>query len=238
MTQIKVLLLLLLMSPILQAHPDMLINNFSFHQYDAQGKLVQTLQSNHVLHQPNENQYHLKKPHVQIFRPDNKTPITIAAQDAEALQDGSEIHLQHHVNIQQDGQLTTENLTLYPKKQCAETQQKIHIQQPSGDHMTATGMIALLNEQRVRFLKHVDALLTPKGASPLQASAQKMDYDGKQNRLTLTGHAKVAQNGNVFQAPRIHYNIKKQRVETQLIKHQQTEIVLEDFTLPLHSPST
>jgi LPS export ABC transporter protein LptC len=238
MTQIKVMILLLFISPTTQAHPDTMIKNFSFHQYDQQGKLVQTLQSKDVLHQTNEQQYHLKQPYVKIFRPGNKTPITIKAHDAQALQDGSQVHLQHHVNIQQDGQLTTENIMLYPQKKLAETKQKIHIQRPSGDDITATGMVALLSENQVHFLKDVNALLTPEGKAPIHASARQMHYEGKKNLLTLAGHAKVAQNGNVFKAPRIHYNLKKQSIETQLDKNKQTEIVLEDFTLPLHSPST
>lgn len=212
------------------------IKNLTFQQFDDQGKLLQSLTATNIQHDTQQKNLKLTQPSIVITQ-NNATksnkPITIHAQQATALVDGSQATLEKKVIIQQDGKLTTEKITLYPKQKYATTNQPIHIQHPQGI-VDATGLLARWEDQNIQLLNNIHAILTPKNQPPIHASSNRVNFQGKQSKISLIGQAKIAQNENIFQAPNIDYDLKKQKVITANLsnkKPQQTEIIINENNL-------
>ena len=139
--------------------PDALIYNLRYQQYDTAGQLIHFLESPLIQHIPKRNLHILTTPHIIVMEP-GKEPWIIDADSATSIDGGKQIDFNQHVLISQNKQdtnygtrLSTQALTYFPEQKRAKTTAEITITQ-AGNQLQSKGMIADLNENRIRLLSN------------------------------------------------------------------------------------
>jgi lipopolysaccharide export system protein LptC len=151
----------------LSTSADMIIQNLKVRQFDAQGNLVNFLQTPYVEHTPLNNQHVLRTPRITVNQPDQSS-WEIRSQTATALYGGKEITFLRDVVIHQkqnahspESTLTTQVITYFPQKKFATTNADVKFQQP-GNEVQSKGMNAYLGEKRVQLLGQARGIYDPK----------------------------------------------------------------------------
>jgi lipopolysaccharide export system protein LptC len=145
---------------------DMVINNLKVQQFDANGRLVNYLQTPLMHHVPLNNTHWLKNPHVIIAQSDQPT-WEIQSQQATSLNGGESITFNKQVVIHQqkdehtqESTLKTEAMTYFPKDKLAITTLDVTYEQP-GTIVQSTGMKAYLAEKRVLLMGQTRSTYAP-----------------------------------------------------------------------------
>ena len=139
--------------------PDFFMDNPRIRQLNEQGQPVYDLVSEHAAHQVDSDVTELDEPRLQYYREGDQQPWDMRARYGEVSADGQLVELNEDVVIEQqlDGQaarrLSTAALTVYPKRDYAETDRKVTIE--AGGVTTATGMQAYFNDGRIELLSNV-----------------------------------------------------------------------------------
>lgn len=148
--------------------PDATIKQLKIKQFGDNGQLVNSLETPYMQHIPAENTHKLKTPQIQITQ-DNQPAWKINAEEATSLHGGETIIFRNHVIVHQHDQKTnqmtqlrTEELIYYPKQKKATTKRDVIFEQP-GIQVQSTGMIAYLEEKRVKLLSNARGTYAPKG---------------------------------------------------------------------------
>lgn len=135
--------------------PDTIVNQLTFRQYDANGRLANYLQTPLLHHIAQNNTHWLKAPHIIIAQTD-QPPWEIDAQEATSLYGGSEITFNQNVMLHQassqqqpENTLQTETIIYYPQKKMAVTEKEATFTQP-GNKVQSIGMKAFLDQKRVQ----------------------------------------------------------------------------------------
>lgn len=127
---------------------------------DEQGQPKHYLVSQHSVHHSQTALSTLSKPELTLFRPGEEPPWTVVAEQALIHDEADDIVLQDSVVIEQtlaNGQqrrLLTEELTFFPPRDYAETDQPVRIELSQGV-TTARGMQVFLNDSRLELLSTV-----------------------------------------------------------------------------------
>lgn len=106
----------------------------------------------------------IDKPSVQLFM--DVAPWFIESINGKLSEKGELLNLWQDVKIWQTDKkgntssLQTEELTIFPREKLVETDKPVKITTPSGE-ITATGMIANLNEKRIKLLSNVRGIHDP-----------------------------------------------------------------------------
>ena len=145
---------------------DMAINNLTVHQFNAEGQLVNYLQTP-LMHHISENNTHLlKAPHIVVSQP-NQPTLEIHSQQATALYGGQQITFNKNVVIHQsknentqESTLKTEAITYFSKDKIATTALDVTYER-AGNIVKATGMKAYLAEKRVQLLSNARGSYEP-----------------------------------------------------------------------------
>ncbi len=145
---------------------DMVVTNLTVHEFDTNGRLVNTLQSPVMHHIPANNTHWFKSPHIVIVQ-ENEPAWEINAQQATALYGGKEITFNKDVVIHQqksehtlESTLKTEAITYIPKDKFATTLLAVTYERP-GSIVQSTGMKAYLAEKRVVLLSQARSTYAP-----------------------------------------------------------------------------
>ena len=142
------------------ARPDFYIDNARIQMLDEQGKVAYRLTAEHAVHQIEDGSTRLEQPELLFFRGENPTPWLLKANQGLVTEKGDRVDLHADVLLQQqpDGQpqrqLTTSALTLYPRRDYAETDQSVRIE-AARSVTTAEGMKLFLNDGRLQLLSTV-----------------------------------------------------------------------------------
>ncbi len=138
-----------------------LTNSFS-RQFDEQGLLDTTIQSDHIQHHPEDNSVGLHQPLIKLYQ--NGAPNwTISAETGQVTQEGEKVDLQDQVLIISNDQLTslkTQQLFIYPSQKQAQTAQPVLLNSSNGT-TSAIGLEADLNTQYIALLDQVRGQYEP-----------------------------------------------------------------------------
>ena len=136
---------------------DLIINDLTVHQFDANGKLVNYLQTPLMRHTPSKNTHWLKMPHIVAVQ-QKEAHWDIRSEEATSINNGQQITFNKNVIISQKEEknnkesiFKTEEITYYPKEKLAMTKKEITYSE-SGNTIQATGMKAYLDEKRIQLL--------------------------------------------------------------------------------------
>ncbi len=133
----------------MQNDPDFYMLNATVTQYDEDGKLQHKIKADRFTHFPLTDMTALKQPFIQLFSQSDGIPWDIGAKNGRLL--SSSDYREEVIELWGDVLATRENdnnrfitiqtmsLTVYPKKEYAETDQKVIINNNSG-RTTAAGM--------------------------------------------------------------------------------------------------
>ena len=139
--------------------PDFFMDNPRIRQLNEQGQPVYDLASERAAHQIDRDMTELDEPRLQYYREGDQQPWDMRARYGEVSADGQLVELSEDVVVEQqlDGQaarrLSTAALTVYPKRNYAETDRNVTIE--AGGVTTATGMQAYFNDGRIELLSNV-----------------------------------------------------------------------------------
>jgi len=149
--------------------PDYVINGFVVRQFDANGVLINFMESPELQHIPNQDANLIKAPHI-IVKQDNQPAWDIRSMLAKAVNRGDSITFTKQVVIHQDkgdntqaSTFKTEELVYFPKKKYATTAAAVMFEQP-GSIVHATGMNAWLEDKHVELLGKTRATYEPNHA--------------------------------------------------------------------------
>lgn len=128
--------------------------------FDKSGNLHSQLASPKIVHIPLHDSAVLEKPHITIYR-DHERPYHITAESGVSQHGSREFELRKNVFVKQQASeknlginLKTQALTVYPKKDYAETKLPVTIFN-SRHKMSGVGMEAYLQEKRIKLLSKV-----------------------------------------------------------------------------------
>jgi len=149
-------------------NPDAFVTNGRYRTFREDGHLSSLLVSPRAVHYPHDNSGHLQSPQIQLFPQDGQP---WHAESEEGLLDfNSDIAiLRKNVRLQSLGDspqastLETDELTLNNRTRFITTDQPVKITSPQGE-VTAIGMDAYVDEERMILKSHVKGLYAP--ASP------------------------------------------------------------------------
>lgn len=138
--------------------PDFFMDNPRIRQLDEQGQPVYDMTSDRATHLVNRDVTELDEPRLRYYREGEQQPWDLRARYGEVSADGEQVELRQNVIIEQRlGQtvrrLSTPELSVYPKRDYAETESSVRIE--AGGVTTATGMKAYFNDGRVELLSNV-----------------------------------------------------------------------------------
>ena len=149
---------------VLVRYPDAIMEQAYTKQFNAQGKLEYTLNSQVIkfFEATTEEQAYIEyqKPELLFYGDGQSAPIKLTSESGFSRDDGNTIELAEQVTLsqtfddKQQYQLTTEFLTILPATQFAETDKPVMITQPGGI-TTATGLRADFKAQRFELLSDV-----------------------------------------------------------------------------------
>lgn len=119
-------------------------------EFDDQGLLDFTLNSDSVRHDPRNGSARLSNPHLEVFRDGNLQWIT-DAQLGIVSQHGNQVKLRQRVVVRSADEqsiMTTPTLIIYPEKKLAKTEQPVTLRNPHG-FTRSIGLTADLNQKRI-----------------------------------------------------------------------------------------
>ncbi|MAZ39316.1 MAG: LPS export ABC transporter periplasmic protein LptC [Legionellales bacterium] len=140
-------------------HPNFFAKNVHSKEFDSNGKLIHILNSPYLLHYPKKDSAVLTKPQFIIYSTKNdKAPWFVTANQGKTINGTDIIHLTGNVIIHEpqsksNNNLTikTEALTIYPKRNFAETNKSVSINEP-GITVHSIGMKVYFKQKRVILL--------------------------------------------------------------------------------------
>lgn len=148
---------------------DSVVSNLTVRQFDAEGMLVNFLESPEMQHVPDKNTNLFKSPHI-ILKQENQTSWDIRSKKAQSINKGEQITLVENVIIHQDksehtqeSTFKTEELTYFPKQKLASTALAVVFEQ-AGSIVHAIGMKAYLEDKHVELLSKARATYEPNHA--------------------------------------------------------------------------
>ena len=139
--------------------PDFFMDNPRIRQLDEHGQAVYDLASKRAAHQVDRDVTLLDEPRLRYYREGEQQPWSMRARHGEVSADGAQVELNEDVVVEQqlDGQaarrLSTSALSVYPRRDYAETDRSVTIE--AGGVTTATGMQAYFNDGRIELLSNV-----------------------------------------------------------------------------------
>lgn len=149
--------------------PDYVIHGFAVRQFDAQGVLINFMESPELQHIPNQDANLIKSPHITV-KQDDQPAWDIRSGHAKAINRGESITFMKQVVIHQEkGSKTqastfkTEELVYFPKKKYATSSVAVIFEQP-GSVVHANGMNAYLEDKHVELLGKTRATYEPNHA--------------------------------------------------------------------------
>lgn len=129
-------------------------------QYNLDGSRHYILNAEHVQHLEKSDQTLLERPELRLYRDGQQTPWHIHSAKGEVQPGGEEIELIEQVRAERTNakgemlRLSTQRMTLQPKRRYAHTQQDVKIE-VAGNVTTATGMKAYMDDGKVHLLSNV-----------------------------------------------------------------------------------
>lgn len=139
--------------------PDFFMDNPRIRQLNEQGQPVYDLTSDSAAHQVGRDTTELDEPRLRYYREGEQSPWDMRARHGEVTANGEQVELSQNVIIEQqlEGQatrrLSTPQLSVFPKRDYAETDRSVRIE--AGGVTTATGMKAYFNDGRIELLSNV-----------------------------------------------------------------------------------
>jgi lipopolysaccharide export system protein LptC len=131
---------------------------------DKDGSLLYEIEAEEAVQ---EAQDRIKFTNVRIrYSPDSDIPWTVHADEATLREDSPRIALRGHVRAvgqrgdDQDTEIRTQYLELHPEQYIAETEERVQIR-IGARSLTATGMLASLNEDKVELKSYVRGKIAP-----------------------------------------------------------------------------
>lgn len=153
-----------------ERYPDAIMEDAFTQQFNQQGDIEYTLSSKQIRYfDDTENDTGIveyDQPKLIFFGDVESATIVLSAQSGISDDDGETIELSDNVQIiqeaenDQQNQLTTESLTIFPAKKLAETDKPVMITEPNGT-TTATGLKADFNKQSFELLSNVRGNYAP-----------------------------------------------------------------------------
>lgn len=151
------------------SHPDAFMTDVDMIQMDKTGIPESRLKTPRMTHYTQDDKTKVSKPYILVTS-DSGKPWEVSAEDGIATQGTHMINLSNNVQVYQaaskenpETTLLTSQLTLFPKRKFAHTDESVTIKQP-GTLVTATGMRAFLDEERVQLLANVKEQHEPSNA--------------------------------------------------------------------------
>lgn len=158
--------------------PDTYMLNASIMQYDDRGELQHEIKASRFTHFPVTDITAIFLPMISLTEKPGESPWEFRADEGRILTPNGEreqvVELWDNVHATRSGvsgravSLRTENLTLYPDRDYAETDAKVHIRSRAG-RTTAVGMKAFFNQDRFIFFSRdgdqVVTVLRPRGSA-------------------------------------------------------------------------
>lgn len=139
--------------------PDFFMDNPRIRQLDEQGQPLYDLTSDRAAHQVGRDVTELDEPRLRYYREGEQPPWDLRARHGLVSADGEQVELSQNVIIEQQlaGQaarrLSTPQLSVFPKRDYAETDRSVRID--AGGVTTATGLKAYFNDGRIELLSNV-----------------------------------------------------------------------------------
>ncbi|MDF1758855.1 MAG: LPS export ABC transporter periplasmic protein LptC [Legionellaceae bacterium] len=141
---------------------DATITDLSVKEFDANGVMINFLETPLIRHVPENNTHYLTKPHL-IINQEDKAPWEINSLEAVAMRGGKEVKFSDDVVIVQkeygnseEVSVYTDEITYFPGEKYALTQKNVKLLQ-GGSFIMATGIKAYLDESRVQLLSNARA---------------------------------------------------------------------------------
>ena len=131
---------------------------------DADGSLLYEIEADHAVQKAKDR---IEFTDVRIrYTPDSEVPWTVHADEATLREGSPNIALRGHVRAvgksadNQDTEIRTQYLELDPERYVAETEERVQIR-IGARSLTATGMLASLNENKVELKSNVRGKIAP-----------------------------------------------------------------------------
>ncbi|WP_412754066.1 LPS export ABC transporter periplasmic protein LptC [Legionella londiniensis] len=150
----------------LSTTPDTIVNQLTLKQFDANGRLINSLNTPLLKHIPANNTHWFMKPRILITQATDEAPWEINALEATSLFGGEQITFNKNVIIHQrsgkhpESTIKTEEMIYYPQKKLAVTEQEVTFFQP-GNIVKSLGMKAYLDKKQVQ-LSRARGIYDPK----------------------------------------------------------------------------
>lgn len=154
--------------------PQVYMNNVQTREFDVQGKLRYELSTPRISHYQNnpdttsaEDYTLFQTPKITFYNADDKSPWELTALQGRSEGNGQLLRLLGNVFIEQNSndqgllQITTNELTVRPREQFAETDKAVKMRSAKGQ-IDAIGMSADLAESRVQLHSQVNAVYEPR----------------------------------------------------------------------------
>lgn len=136
--------------------PDYFLHNTVSANYDQQGVLDLTVNTEKITHNPRDDSADIKAPQFELYR-DGSQAWTITAQSGVVNNSGSIFDLQQRVVITSSDQATilkTPQLLIFPNKKLAKTSKPVTLQNPNG-FTRSIGLEADLQTKTIKLLSQV-----------------------------------------------------------------------------------
>lgn len=145
---------------------DIVLTEVSLRRFDAEGKLINLLESPEIQHIPDNNSHLIKLPSISLSQAD-QAAWKINSKQAKAINGGEEITFLQDVVIHQakskhnqESTMKTQKLVYLPKEKLASTDVTVRFEQP-GTVVYSEGMKAYLEDKRVLLLSRARATFEP-----------------------------------------------------------------------------
>ena len=147
--------------------PNSVIINAHYIHTNAQGQITEKLTSPKIISYKQNDKSVLQTPHLILYG--NKAPWIITADIGISLDDSQKIILKDNVKIVQHNPngntvFTTNEITVWPKKKFARTEQLVTIKQP-GSIVKGQGMTVDMNTAEVKLLNNARGQYEPQPAA-------------------------------------------------------------------------
>lgn len=153
--------------------PDFFIKDINVLEFSPEGTPLHALKTPYLVHYPVGDTALLTKPYfIAYSEKADKQPWFISADKGKTEHGTNILHLIHHVLVEQTNAkskpsltLKTEQLTIYPKENFAQTEQPVTIEEP-GIEVNSIGMKVYFKEKRVELLNHTAGVYDVSKATP------------------------------------------------------------------------